>query len=79
MLKTPTIIRYRPPTKVGGHSLKVDLVNLEARFENAAGKYSAAEDVLLGGRVVRLLYDVHPVQEILCAVYELVFVTSLER
>lgn len=58
------------------YSLKINFIDLEERFEYATSKYTAAEDVLFCWGVIRLFYNVHLVQEVFRAVYELVLVTS---
>lgn len=57
--------------------MEIDFVDNELRLEDAGGEDSTAQDVLLRRRVVRLLYYVHLVQEILSAVDELVLVAAL--
>jgi hypothetical protein len=59
--------------------LEVDFVNLEERFEYAAGKYTAAQDVLLRWSVIGLFDYAHLIKEVLRTIYQLVFVTPFER
>lgn len=49
--------------------LEVDFVNLEDRFKNAAGKYTATQDVLLRRSVIRLFDYAHSIKEVLCTIY----------
>jgi hypothetical protein len=59
--------------------VEVDFVNLEERFEYAAGKYTAAQDVLLRWSVIGLFDYAHLIKEVLRTIYQLVFVTPFER
>lgn len=49
--------------------LEVNFVDLEARFKNTACKYTAAEDVLLSGRVIGPLDYIHLIKEVFSAIY----------
>ena len=65
--------------KRGRGLLEVDFVNLEERFEYAAGKYTAAQDVLFCWSVIGLFDYAHLIKEVLRTIYQLVFVTSVVR